>query len=101
MKRRDGRETYGSPSAIVGAVTFTATSAYPYENLERATLALRGALRHQLLAAGVRGLHPWETFVVEGPVETSDPLGRIWYEYRATVKSSERPLDHHAAGHSG
>lgn len=68
-------------------MTFTATAAYPYEDLERATAGLRAALRQQLLAAGIRGLQVWDTFVVTGPVECADRLGRTWYEYRATVDS--------------
>ncbi len=73
-------------------MTFTATAGVPVREPGAATLALRAALRHQLLAAGVRGLHAWETFVVEGPVECADLLGRTWYEYRATVES-RRPID--------
>ena len=73
-------------------MTFTSTAAYPYADLERATLGLRAALRHQLLAAGVRSSQVWPTFVVTGPAEYADRLGRTWYQYRATVES--RPQIH-------
>ncbi len=73
-------------------MTFTATAAYPYENLDRATLALRAALRHQLLAAGVRGLQVWDTFLVTGPTTAKDARGNTWFEYRATVESGS-PID--------
>ena len=73
-------------------MNFTATTALPYEHLERATAGLRAALQHQLSAAGVRGLQVWQTFVVAGRVECADRLGRTWYEYRATVES-RRPTD--------
>ncbi len=66
-------------------MNFTATAAYPYENLERATMALRAALRHQLLAAGVRGLQVWDTFVVTGPTTTKDARGNTWFEWVGTV----------------
>ena len=68
-------------------MTFTATAAHPYENLERATAGLRAALRHQLLATGIRDMRVWETLVVTGPVECADRRGNTWYEYRATVES--------------
>ena len=71
---------------------FTPTAAYPYENLERATAGLRAALRHQLLAAGIRDVQVWNTFDVTGPVECAYRLGRTWYEYRATVES-QQPID--------
>ena len=54
-------------------MNYTATAAYPYEHLDRATAGLRAALRHQLLAAGVRGLQVWDTFVVTGPTTAKDP----------------------------
>jgi hypothetical protein len=37
----------------------TATTALPYPHLERATTGLRGALRQQLLAAGVVAAPDW------------------------------------------
>ena len=71
---------------------FTATAAYPHEHLERATAGLRAALRHQILAAGIRDLQVWNTFIVTGPIESTDRRGRAWYEYRATV-DSRRAID--------
>ena len=46
---------------------FTATAVYRYENVERATAGIRAALRHQLLAAGIRGFNVWYTFVGPSP----------------------------------
>ena len=69
-------------------MTFIATAAYPYESLERATQGIRAALRHQILAAGIRGLQVWDTFVVTGPTTAKDARGNTWFEYRATVESS-------------
>jgi hypothetical protein len=66
---------------------FTATTALPYEHLERATAALRAGLRHQLLAADVHRMPLWDTFEVTGPTLTTDGRGRTWFEYRATVES--------------
>ena len=77
-------------------MTFAATAAYPCENLERATAGLRAALRHQLLATGIRDMRIWQTFVVTGPVECADRRGNTWYEYRATVESRRLPPGHSA-----
>jgi hypothetical protein len=71
---------------------FSATTALPYEHLERATAGLRAELRRQLLGAGVHEMPKWETFDVTGPTEFTDLRGRTWYEYRATVQS-RRPFD--------
>jgi hypothetical protein len=57
---------------------FTATTALPYDNRERATAGLRAELRRQLLAADVHEMPQWETFVVTGPHEFADLRGRIW-----------------------
>jgi hypothetical protein len=71
---------------------FTATTALPYEHLDRATVGLRAELRRQLLRAAVHELPMWETFVVTGPRQFTDLRGRTWYEYRVTVES-RRPFD--------
>ncbi len=71
---------------------FTATAAYPYEHLERATAGLRAELRRQLLAADVDVTPRWETFTVTGPSVFADLRGRTWYESRASVES-RRPFD--------
>jgi hypothetical protein len=73
-------------------VTFTATTALPYEHLERATAGLRAELRRQLLSVDVNQTPVWETFVVTGPVEFADLRSRTWFEYRATVESRS-PFD--------
>ena len=75
-------------------MTFTATAASPYENLERATAGLRAALRHQLLATGIRDMWAWQTLVVTGPVECPDRRGNTRYEHRATVESRRPPPVH-------
>ena len=67
--------------------TVSATTALPYENLERATAGLRGQLRLQLLDGGDDGLPDWSTLQIAGPVTTTDARGRTWYEYAATVDS--------------
>ena len=66
-------------------MTFTATAAYPYENLGRATAGLRAALRHQLAAAGSRGLQVWDTFVVTGPSAAKHARGNTWFDWVGTV----------------
>ncbi len=65
----DGRETSGSPSAIVSGVTFTATAVLPYDNLERATAGLRGRLRLMAVDHGADAPPDWTTLVVTGPLE--------------------------------
>jgi hypothetical protein len=73
-------------------VTFTATTALPYEHLERATAGLRAELRQRLLQADVHQMPLWDTFTVSGPHEFTDMRGRQWFEYRATVES-KGPFD--------
>jgi hypothetical protein len=68
-------------------VTFTATTALPYENLARATAALRAELGYQLVDAGNDELPDWDTLVVTGPLELTDHRGRTWFKYVATVES--------------
>jgi hypothetical protein len=72
--------------------TFTATTALPYEHLERATSGLRAELRQKLLHAGVHEMPVWDTVEVTGPYEFTDLRGRTWFEYRATVES-RTPFD--------
>lgn len=66
--------------------TYTASTALPYEHLERATAGLRGQLRLQLVDDGVE-LPDWSALEVAGPVTSTDGLGRVWYEYAGTVGS--------------
>jgi hypothetical protein len=75
-----------------GVVLFIASTALPYEHLERATAALRGQLRRQLLHADVHEMPLWDTFTVQGPAEAIDARGRTTFEYRATVESRQ-PFD--------
>ncbi len=64
-------------------MTLTATVAYPYVDLERATLALCGELRRQAATKGL--LNDWSTLAVVGPQEAPGAHGRTWYEWHATV----------------
>jgi hypothetical protein len=73
-------------------VKLTATTALPYEHLERATAGLRAELRRQLLDADAHEMPRWGTFEVTGPTEVVDPRGRTWFEYRASIES-QGPLD--------
>ncbi len=66
---------------------FSASTALPYEHLERATAGLRAELRQRLLHTDVHVTPVWETFTVTGPQEFADLRGRTWFEYRATVTS--------------
>ena len=82
-----------APSATLAVVsTFSATTALPYEHLERATTWLRAELRRRLLNADVHQMPLWDTFTVTGPHPFTDLRGRTWYEYRATM-GSRRPFD--------
>ena len=85
---RSGRPSAACPWADDHqASTFTATTALPYEHLERATAGLCAELRRQLLAAGVEEPLRWDALAVTGPVKAADALGRTWFEYRATVET--------------
>jgi hypothetical protein len=67
--------------------SYSATTALPYEHLERATAGLRGTLRQLVLDDGAGELPDWSTLQVAGPVTTTGARGRTWYEYAATVES--------------
>lgn len=69
--------------------TFAATTALPYPDADRATMGLRGQLRYEIAAAGI--VHPvdWSHLEVTGPVEDPGVLGRVWFEYAATVTVGE------------
>jgi hypothetical protein len=71
-------------------VRFSASTALPYEHLERATAGLRAELRRRLLTADVHEMPTWKTFDVTGPTEFTDLRGRR-YEYRATMEG-RRPF---------
>ena len=71
-------------------MTVAATTALPYEHLERATAGLRAELRQKLLAVDVHRMPDWDTFTVTGPREFIDLRGRTWYEYQATVETAAR-----------
>jgi hypothetical protein len=90
---RDRSVSSRAGSATLAVVsTFSATTALPYEHLDRATAGLRAELRQRLLQADVHETPMWDTFEVTGPHEFTDLRGRTWYEYRAAVES-RRPLD--------
>jgi hypothetical protein len=67
-------------------VIFTATTALPYEHLERATAGLRGQLR--LLAADAGEVPDWSTLTVTGPTESVGAHGRSWYVWSAEVQAA-------------
>jgi hypothetical protein len=70
-----------------GTVKFSASTALPYEHLERATSGLRAELRQRLLHADVHEMPVWETFTVTGPHPFTDLRRRVWFENRASVGS--------------
>jgi hypothetical protein len=97
MAQPDGgtsREISGPDQAAVGdhfGVTFTATMALPYPHMERATAGLRGALRQQILVAGVVTSPDWSTLAITGPQKFADERGQVWFGYWATVGDQGRP----------
>ncbi len=62
--------------------TYSATTALPYENLDRATSGLRAMLRARL---AVGELADWTSLSVTGPVESIDGRGHRWFDYQAEV----------------
>ena len=70
-----------SAGAISYARRATKAAERSAKAVERATAALRAVLRLQLLAAGIRGLQVWDTFVVTGPTATKDTGGNTWFEW--------------------
>ncbi len=65
---------------------YRAAAAYPDDNEEQASAALRGQLRIIALAGG--GIPDWSTLVVEGPSEsTGFPGRRSNYEWSATLSA--------------
>ena len=64
---------------------YRAAAAYPYDNAEEATTALRGQLRIMTLAGG--GIPDWSTLAVEGPTESTGLHGPPWYEWIATLRA--------------
>jgi hypothetical protein len=84
-------------SLILTDVAVAATTALPYEHLERATAGLRAELRQKLLAVDVHQMPDWGTFTVTEPRELTDLRGRSWYEYRAAVETSG-PFDRASSG---
>jgi hypothetical protein len=71
-------------------VTFTATTALPNPNRERATAGLRGALRQQLLVTGAVSAPDWSTLAITGPQEFTDERGQVWFGYWATLDGGGR-----------
>jgi hypothetical protein len=76
----------------IALVTFTATTALPYPDLERATAGLWTELRHQLLDAGVTNTPDWSGLTIEGPQEFADGNDTTWFGYWATLTTPE-PTD--------
>src|SRR5215213_676995 len=76
------------PSAL--DLKFKATTALPYDHLQRATASPRAELREKVAAAQA-GEPDWATLAVDGPWETTAAHRRKPYKRRATVWS--RRLD--------
>ena len=65
---------------------YRAAAAFPYDNEEQASAALRGQLRIIALAGG--GIPDWSTLVVEGPLESTGFSGRrSHFEWSATLSA--------------
>ncbi|WP_369251858.1 hypothetical protein [Geodermatophilus amargosae] len=64
-------------------MSYTATAALPYPDLDRAVNALRGQLR-EILATQDK-VADWSTLEVIGPTEVVGASGRVWYRWAATV----------------
>jgi hypothetical protein len=65
---------------------YSASTALPFEHLERATAGLRAQLRQAVLAAeGLAVLPDWSTLQVTGPHPEVDRRGTAWFGYRATI----------------
>lgn len=69
--------------------TFTATTALPYPDAERATMGLRGQLRWDIAAGGLADQVDWSQLMVTGPTQSSGVHGRVWFEYSATITVAE------------
>ncbi len=80
---RNGTETSAPRCAIVSDVTFMAIAVYPYADVERATVALRGELRRQAAAQCLN--IDWSTLTVAGPSEDPGAHGQNWYQWTASV----------------
>jgi hypothetical protein len=70
------------------SVLFHAITLLPYRHDERAAAELRADLRRQLLTADIYETALWDTFEVTGPVEIEDDRGQVWFQYRASVTTS-------------
>jgi hypothetical protein len=68
---------------------FTATTALPHPDADRATMRLRGQLRYDIAAAGIARQVDWSELTVTGPIEAPGVLGRVWFEYAATITVGE------------
>jgi hypothetical protein len=71
--------------------SYSATTALPREDLQRATAALRVELRGRLLTDAAVDVPDWDSLVVQAPVRTVDGRGRVWFLYTATV-AGRRPV---------
>ena len=81
------------PLSPAVAHRITAVVELPFDNLEQATAALQGHLRHMLterlnIPAGqpVQVMN-WDTLTVTGPTEATDPGGRTWFTYTGIASS--------------
>ena len=82
------RASLGPERGHLESMLLRTTTALPYEDTDRAASGLRGQLR---LMAIDRGLAvEWSTLEVDEPTSSSDPRGRTWYEWSASVEVIER-----------
>ncbi len=83
-RRSNGRPGMNSGGHADAVRTYQASAAWPYDDLERVTAALRGQLPIMALADDVRP--DWSTLIVEGPTETSGLHGQVRFEW-ASVRA--------------
>ena len=93
-------EQNAGPLSPAVAHRITAVVELPFDNLEQATVALQGHLRHMLTerlnipAGRPSQVMDWDTLTVTGPTQQTDPGGRTWFSYTGTASSRLlRPVD--------
>jgi hypothetical protein len=74
-------------------MVYTAVTALPYDDRERATTELQALIRSQLTANGASEPPDWLDLTVTGPLTAPDYYGREWYWYRGTLADPATPVD--------
>jgi hypothetical protein len=74
-------------------VTFRATAALPFDNLDQATAGLRGRLQLMVADCGRELMPDWKTLLVTGPTTTKDVRGNTWFEWAATMQAKTSSTD--------